>query len=173
MEVLLEILKLTIPPAIVFVTAYVLIRKFVDNEDRRAMIELQKINRNVTLPVRMQAYERTILYLERIDPNNLVMRVHKPGMSARLMHSEMIKAIREEFGHNMSQQIYLSNNAWEMVRNAKEEMIKLTNIAQQNTPNDADSIKMAEVVFEMVGKLDRLPTQIAMEYVKKEVHKLM
>jgi hypothetical protein len=173
METLLEIIKLTVPPLIVFFTAYMLLKRFLDNDQKKQLVELKKMNRGNMTPVRMQAYERLVLYLERIHPNNLVMRTHKAGMSARMLHGEMVRNIREEFGHNMSQQIYISNGAWEMSKNSKEECIKLLNIALQNIDDTADGIKLGAVIFELCGKLDKLPSEVAIEYVKVEVQKLM
>lgn len=172
MDHLITILMVTIPPVIVAVTAYLLIKRFLDSEEKRQLVELQKMNRGKITPLRMQAYERLVLYLERMHPSNLVMRTHQAGMSARLLHSEMLKSIRDEYGHNMSQQIYVSAEAWKMSNQAKEETIKLLNIAFQNVGDTADSIKLGEVVFELVAKVETLPSEIALEFTKKEVQKL-
>ncbi len=172
MEIFLEIIKLTVPPAIVFLTAYVLMKRFLDNEEKRQMLELKKLNDGNVMKSRFQAYERLVLFLDRIHPNNLLMRTHKSGMSARLLHSEMVRTIRDEYGHNMSQQIYVSNSAWEMASNSKEEIIKLLNITLQKVDSNADGVKFGEMLFELCGQLDKLPTEIAIDNVKLEVQKL-
>jgi hypothetical protein len=83
-----------------------------------------KSSKTVT-PIRLQAYERVALFLERINPNSLVMRMHKPGMSARQLQSDLLQIVRAEFEHNMAQQIYMSPAAWKAIRAAKEETIKI------------------------------------------------
>ncbi len=173
MEIVVDLLMIAIPTVVVFITAYLLIKKFLDSEHEKRSVELQKAHHAVVTPVKLQAYERVILYLERISPNSLVMRVHKTGMSAKLLQAELLKSIRTEYEHNMSQQIYVSHNAWEMLRNAKEEMSKFVNIAANQVKDDANGIVLCEVMFEMASKIEKMPTQIAIEYIKKEFRQLM
>jgi hypothetical protein len=127
MDISLQILLTVLPVLFVSVSTYYLIKGFFDNEDKRRKAELKMGNKELITPVRLQAYERVVLFLERITPNSLVMRVYKNGMSAKLMQAELIKSIRSEYEHNMSQQVYMSNQAWEVVKTAKEETVKLIN----------------------------------------------
>jgi len=87
MDQIIEILKISIPPLIVFEITYYMLKAFLDREKRMRAEELKILAKKDYFPVRMQAYERAILYLERIDPNNLIFRIHKPGMSANLLHA--------------------------------------------------------------------------------------
>jgi hypothetical protein len=171
METFLEILKITIPSVIVFLTAFFVIREFINNETKKIQIEVKKTQQNAITPVRLQAYERLILLLERISPNNLVMRVHKQGMSARLLQSELIKAIRSEYEHNISQQIYVSNASWEMVITSKEEMIKLINIATSKVNDNATGLDLSGMIFEISVQIENMPTQLAIDYLKREIRK--
>ena len=75
----------------------------------------------------MQAYERLVLFLERMNPDNLVLRCYEPTMDSKLLKDVMVQNIRNEFEHNLSQQLYISNEAWALIKNAKEEMISTIN----------------------------------------------
>ncbi|HTX89328.1 MAG TPA: hypothetical protein VMC08_10090 [Bacteroidales bacterium] len=125
----------------------------------------------VILPIRLQAYERTVLFLERITPANLVMRLHKPEMNAVQLQSALIKAIREEFDYNLSQQLYLSLHAWELVKNAKEEAIRLINTAAGKLEETAPSAELVRTIMELVVSANRLPVDRALEEIKKEIRK--
>ena len=171
MDVLINILQLTLPPAAVVITVYLMMKRYYGNEERRQLIELKKMNQATITPLRLQAYERIILYLERISPNNLVMRVYKPDMSARVFASEMTKTVREELDHNLSQQIYVSSQGWELVKNSKEEMIKMVNIASQNIKSDGSGLDLATELLRLESKVDSIPPLQASEYLKAELRK--
>ena len=84
MEEFLDILKYILPSLVVLAATLLVIKKFMDAEQRKHMYEIRKENQKVVTPLRLQAYERIVLLMERISPENLVLRVHKPGMSAKL-----------------------------------------------------------------------------------------
>src|SRR5437773_1527080 len=97
MDVPLQVLLTVIPVLFVSVTTYYLIKHFFESEIQRRKAELKMGNRELITPVRLQAYERVVLFLERISPNSLVMRVFKNGMSSKLLQQELIKSIRSEY----------------------------------------------------------------------------
>jgi hypothetical protein len=136
------------------------------------MLELKMANQNNSLPIRLQAYERIILLLERISPTSLVMRVSQPGMTAFELQTALIQNIRDEFEHNLAQQIYLSNTAWELARNGKEETIKLINIAASKLNESATAVELGSLIFELSARTDKLPLTSAIEYIKQEVRNL-
>ena len=94
METLSDILKITIPPLIVFFTAWVLLRNMIKNDQDKRRQELLLQNSRTVTPIKLQAYERIILFLERISLESLLVRVSSPGMSAQQLHSAMLNAIR-------------------------------------------------------------------------------
>jgi len=168
-QILFDLLKILLPSSIVFATAYFVVKHFLDTETKRRLAEIRLANQNVITPIRLQAYERVSIFLERIHPNSLVPRVHKQGMSARLLQSELTRVIRQEFDHNLSQQIYMSNHAWEMVKTAKEEITKLINIAASKLPDTATGAELSQMIIQISQQIDKMPTQVAVEYIKKEV----
>lgn len=163
------VLYITIPSVVVFLTAYLLIKKFFDAEHARSRAEMIKNNRKVIAPLQIQAYERVVLLLERISPGSLIMRVHQTGMSARLLQSELVKNIRQEYEHNMAQQIYISSEGWEMVKTAKEEAVRMVNICASKMKDDATGVDLSTMIFEIAGQMDRLPTEITIDFLKQEL----
>lgn len=170
MEAFIEILKITLPAAAVFLAVYFLVSRFFDNEQKRREHELKRATQNLITPQKIQAYERVVIFLERINPNNLVIRVNKHGMNSRQFHMELINAIKSEYEHNISQQIFVSHNSWELVKTAKEEIIKLINISATKVAADAPSNELAMMILNIVANMDKkMPNEIALEYIKKEI----
>ena len=137
MEILADILKITIPALIVFFTAWVLLRNMIKNDQDKRRQELILQNSRTVTPIKLQAYERIILFLERISLESLLVRVSSPDMTASQLHSALLSTIRSEFEHNLSQQIYMSQQAWEVVRNARSNMIKIINSEVEKMPAKA------------------------------------
>jgi len=169
MDVVLEILKYVLPALIVFFTTFYIIKKFFENEDKKRKVDIMVENQKTITPIKLQAYERLILFLERISAESLIMRVNKTTMSCRDLQTELLSNIRAEFEHNLSQQIYISSKAWEIIKNAKSNMVKLINQVSDNVDNKAPSIKLSQGILEKVIDIKKAPTFDAIEFLKKEV----
>ena len=168
MEYIFQILLVLIPSTAVFLTAYLLIRNYFQNERKQRSFEIKKEDRSTILPMRLQAYERCVLFLERISTGNLVLRVHKSHLTSKMLHTELVRTIREEFDHNITQQIYLSDTAWEQVKWAKEETIKLINLASEKVPEGSSGVELSKKIFEFASELSVQPSQEAIIYLRKE-----
>ena len=134
--------------------------------------ELKKQRQEYFLPSRVEAYQRAVLLMERIHPNSLVMRLHNPGLPAKALQAEFLKAIREEYDHNVAQQLFISPQGWKMVKNSKEETIKIINIAGNQMLATSTGIDLSAKIFEIVAEVGQLPTEIAVEYLKTELQQL-
>lgn len=167
-----EILKIILPAIVVLATAYLLIDKLLKNDESRRRFELHKNNLSATTPIRLRAYERLILVLERTNPNLLIINTVKPGMTNMELHTLLLSSIRQEFSHNLSQQIYVSNECWEYFRVAQESLLKLVNTcAVQCKPTENANI-LAERIIQVFSNSDETPTELAIEKLKDEVRSL-
>ena len=172
MNELLEILKYVLPLLVVFAMVYYMIKLFLDNEQRKRTTDIKMTGYKIITPIRLQAYERLVLFLERISPESLIMRVHKPELSALQLQTLLILNIREEFEHNLSQQVYISSQAWEIVRNAKEEIIKLINTAASKLNDNANAIELSQKIFELSLLSDKPLYKSALEFLKNEIRQV-
>jgi len=168
MEDILDIFKYVLPSVVTFLAAYFIIKAFLDREYKNKIMDLRMQNQQTITPIRLQAYERMVLFLERISITQLVSRVHKSGMSARLLQSELVKTIRNEYDHNLSQQVYITQQTWNSIKTAKEETIRAINIASTKVSDDAAGLDLVNVLFDLVTKVEKLPTDIALEQLKLE-----
>lgn len=152
---------------------YIIIKKFLERDLQLKVVEERNMRQKESLPLKLQAFERLILFLERISPNSLLVRVHRGGMSAIQLQAELVATIRAEFEHNLSQQIYVSDEAWEEVKDGKEEMIRIINNAFSHAGSNATGIQMSSQIFEQVLKMENVPTQKAVDFIKTEARKLL
>src|SRR4030043_48722 len=143
MELFMDILKITIPALLVLLTAWLLLRNMMKNDQDKRKQELILQNSRTVIPIKLQAYERIVLFLERISLESMLVRISSSGMGAAKLHSTLLTTIRSEFEHNLSQQIYMSPQAWEVVRNARSNMIKIINAEFEKTPAPATSMEFS------------------------------
>lgn len=172
MDEIIEILKFTIPAVVVLLAAYLVLRIFMKNEEKKRKFELAMSRKDSVLPIRLQAYERLILFLERISPESLVMRMNRPDVKTVDMQNELITTIRTEFEHNLSQQTYISSIAWDAIKNARTNMIKLINESASELKPDSSSIHLSRRILEKAMELPKSPVFEAIEILKKEVRDL-
>lgn len=172
METFLEILKYTLPALIVFFTAFFSLRQMINNERNTKKTELVLNNQKLMLPIRVQAYERMVLFLERISPQSMVLRVQKMEMSNQELQNTLLKTIRKEFEYNIAHQLYVSNKAWEMVKQAKENLTKEINQTALQVKSTGHSIQYSKLLLEKMLNNEKDPTRKAIQYLKSEMNEL-
>jgi hypothetical protein len=173
MEALTDILKITLPALIVFLTAWILLRNMIKNSEDKRRYEMMMHNSKTVTPIKLQAYERIVLFLERISLESLLVRVSSPDMNAQQLHSALLTTIRSEFEHNLSQQIYMSQQAWEVVRNARSNTIKIINSEAEKLKPEASGMLLSKQLLEKIMEMEKEPTRAAIDYVKAEITRLM
>ena len=164
------ILVSVLPSLIVAVSAFFIVKYFIENDQKKRVLELKFQSKNITTPVRLQAYERMALFLERIEPNQLLFRVNNPELTAAQMQAVLLSTIRSEYEHNMSQQIYISPEVWESIKRAKDNVVNAINIAAGKLPPEAMAIDLDSAIFQITA--EESPIAAAMKNLKKEIQTL-
>ena len=170
-ETLIQILFAVAPAIVVALLAYYFFNGFVQNEDGRRRFLLQKDAQADSLPIRLQAYERLTLFLERIKPGQLLVRIKPKGESKVHYEQLLIATIEQEFEHNLSQQIYMSDELWNVITSAKNGTIRILRQTVQR-----DDVKSAQEMREVIlGELvnQMAPSAVALEYLKKEIREVI
>ncbi|WP_242093336.1 hypothetical protein [Aestuariivivens sediminicola] len=165
-----DLFMFMIPSLVVGILAYYFFKEHTKNEDGRRRYLLKKDLEVTALPLRLQAYERMALYLERISPNKLLIRVVPASSNKEEYEALLIQAIEQEFEHNLAQQIYISEKCWSIISAAKNATIQLIRKASllKKTEN-AD--KLREVILtEMMER--RAPSDAALSFIKEEIRDL-
>lgn len=154
---------------------YCITKRYFDNQQKMQMLQMRVDEHReavkLVTPIRLQAYERMALFLERISPESLVLRCYQPGMDTKLLQGVMTKTIRDEWEHNLSQQVYISSEAWNHIRQAKDEMVGVINSAAITIPDDADPARLAGTIFATVASGSQ-PAAPALEFLKQEMRDL-
>ncbi|MGY6523178.1 MAG: DUF7935 family protein [Mongoliitalea sp.] len=169
MEYIADLLKIVLPAGLVIYGMYLTVMSFLNKEREKLLVDLKTQNTQTILPIRLQAGERLCLLLERITPNNLIRRVNNPTFSAADLHRQLLTEVREEFNHNLAQQVYFSDETWESVRRATESVVTLCNTALQDMPEDARGIDLAKRIFQLSLDQRSDAIQVALQNVKNEI----
>lgn len=169
MDALIEFIKILVPASIVLYGAYLLVRMFIQKELDVKKLEVRSRSIETVLPNRLQAYERMALYLERISPQNLLVRLSTSGMTSKEFHQLLLSEIRNEYNHNVAQQVYMSENVWNLIKNAKEDLILSINDAAGEMKMESTSLDLSRKIFEKAINKQVDPIAHALTELKKEI----
>jgi len=167
---LVEFILFLFPAIITGGVAYLFFKRHTKNEEGRRRYLIQKEAQKTALPLRLQAYERMALFLERVNPSNLLLRV-SPLSNDKSHYQQLLTAsIEQEFEHNLSQQIYISDECWNVIKTAKSTTIQIIRTTAANTDvKDAD--KLRELI--LTSLLEKAsPSETGMAFIKNEVSEL-
>lgn len=166
---ILQLFAYLMPAVVTGAVAFYFFRLHTRNEDGRRRFLLHKDSQKETLPVRLQAYERMALFLERIALNSLVVRVAPKTKSKSDYENLLIKQIETEFEHNLSQQIYMTDECWNIIKTAKNATIQIIRSAGMSQTDSPDKLR-EDILNQTMEK--QSPSQTALAFVKKEVSEL-
>jgi len=161
-----QLFAFALPSIITGAIAFYFFRMHTKNEDGRRRFLLHKDSQTTTLPIRLQAYERMALFLERISIPSLVVRVAPKTADKNAYEKLLIRTIENEFEHNLSQQIYLTDECWNIIKAAKSATIQMIRKAAMSETDSADKLR-EDVLTETMDKQN--PSATALAFVKKEI----
>lgn len=166
---LLDILKFTLSGLGVVWLAFYLIRPYLDRSENLQLVELKRTISSQTLPLRLQAYERLVLYVDRVNPANMLIRLNATAHSAAELHHLMVNEIRNEYQHNVTQQIYVSARAWAVVKRVKDDTLSIANNTIKGIGEDAAGLDFAKVILAHLSQLEENPYDIALNLIKQDM----
>jgi hypothetical protein len=169
MDALFELIKVLVPASVVLYAAYLLVRTFIHKEIELRKLEVRSRAIETVLPNRLQAYERMVLFLERMSPQNLLVRLNTSNMPSREFHQLLLSEIRNEYNHNVSQQVYIGQEVWELIKNAKEDLIVSINDAASEMNMESTSLDLSKKIFEKSINKQVDPLGHALVELKKEI----
>ena len=173
LSAILEIIKITIPALVVFFTVYYLMKQHLENDYRVKMLDFKQNQQNTTIPLRLQAYERLSLFCERISIPSLMLRVRSNEMSASDLRLSMMIAVQKEFEHNITQQVYVSDQLWQIVKIARDDVVNIINLVYAQVNPGSDAREYGQALFRFLEERQGVPLDKALEAIKKEASLLM
>lgn len=162
------ILGLTIPSVVVLVAMYLMFKQYFQHQTQIRVMDSRKERAQITLPLRLQAFERLILLCERIDLADLVLRLKTPGTSSNALRSALLLAIQQEYEHNLTQQLYVSEELWSILLAAKDKTMDLIAMAAVGLEPGANADDYASQLMNIASQETSLPSQIAKRAIKTE-----
>ena len=169
MELLSDFMKLIVPAGLVLYGMYLTVKLLLEREADRHRSEVKTRYTEAVVPVRLQAYERMVLFLERISPNNLLLRLGGSSTTVLEFQQRLLQEIRDEYNHNLSQQVYMSQAVWDQIQAAMNDVTTLINQASGDTRPDSPALDLSRRIFERIIEKDRLPTANALKALKEEI----
>lgn len=166
---IVELLKITLPALIVFGTVFYMLRQYFANQLNNKHLELQQSNSGELLSIKLQAYERLILFCDRISPQALIYRLRQKDMTVGGLKSALLIAVQQEYEHNMAQQIYVSDKLWEIISIAKSEVQNLVSKAAEGLNSDEPSSLLIDNLIKIQGAVHFEPNEKAKQAIKQEV----
>lgn len=168
MNEFLEITKYLAPLIVLLVAVLLILKHFSDKEKYKQKFETIQANNKLITPIRLQAYERIILLLERIKPDAMALRLQKSNLTAIQMQILMLGTVRKEFNHNLSQQLYITNETWQAIVNAKEQISRLINLTGTKMGKDSGSNEFTRALIETYNDFEKKPVENSLIILKQE-----
>jgi hypothetical protein len=169
MDAIIEFGKILIPASVVLYAAYLLVRSFLAKEIELKKLEIRGRTIETVLPLRLQAYERMCLFLERVSPQNLLVRLNVGSVPSKEFHQMLLSEIRNEYNHNISQQVFMTEPVWDSIKNAKEDLVMTINDAASEMNPDSTSLDLAKKIFERHINKPVDPVAHALSLLKQEI----
>ena len=170
---MLQILGYTIPSIVVFTTVWVVMHYYYKNEEKKRLIETNKQSRKEIIQTRLRAYERLSLLLERTEPEHLLADTDITNTDIISLQQRLLRTVRQEFDHNLSQQIYVSDDLWDKIIVARDEMGVFISTMAMEMPKDSTALDYAKVLITAYKQNGVTPHQNAMNLLKQEVRELL
>ncbi len=163
---ILQLFAFLLPAVVTGVVAFYFFRLHTNNEEGRRRYLLHRETQKNALPIRLQAYERMALFLERISITNLVVRVAPNNSDKNEYENLLIRTIEKEFEHNLSQQIYMSDECWNIIKAAKNATIQTIRKAAMSESDTSNKLR-EDILNSTMDK--QSPSATALAFVKKEI----
>ena len=157
---------------ITLVGTWYFIRKDLQHYFKAKTPVAEKADSGQLLTLRLQAYERMIVFIDRLNPSNLFLRLNEPGIAVHILHRLALQEIRTEFQHNVSQQLYINVESWNVLCRLKEDTIAMINHAVSLLPAEASGTDLSKKIVEHMVQLEQNPYELTVEIIKKDIHVL-
>jgi hypothetical protein len=167
-----NLISSTVSGLLVVLAAFYIARPYFDRFEKQQLIGLKQTFTKETLPLRLQAYERLLLFIDRTNPVNLLLRLNNQSFSAGELHYLVLAELKNEYQHNVTQQLYVSAASWEITKRVKNDTISLVNNAVKALPAEASGMEFSRLILEQISRLEDSPYEVAAALIRDEASQL-
>ena len=172
-DVLLEIIKITVPALIVFLTVHHILKTYLDKQYQLKILEYKQNNKSTTTPMRFQAYERLSLFCERISIPSLLLRLKEDEQTSAELRIKLLLTMQHEFEYNITQQVYVSDQLWQILKIAREDTMIIINNVAEHVDSKSSSSDLANALLRVLESQASSSLDKALLAIKKEATILM
>ena len=169
----MEILAYSIPALVVLAATWLVMHKLFNNEQEKRLWELKRLSQKEISPVRLRAYERLTLLLERTTPDRMLMEMNLQEMTIPQVQQQLLRTIRLEYDHNLSQQIYVSDEVWDKIIHARDEMGAFVTAMAAGMPEGSSTLDYAKTLITAYSTNGETPNSLALSALKEEAKTLL
>ena len=169
----MEILAYSIPALVVLSATWLVMHKLFNNEQEKRLWELKRLSQKEISPIRLRAYERLTLLLERTTPDRMLMEMNLQEMTIPQVQQQLLRTIRLEYDHNLSQQIYVSDEVWDKIIHARDEMGAFVTAMAAGMPEGSSTLDYAKTLITAYSTNGETPNSLALSALKEEAKTLL
>jgi hypothetical protein len=169
---LLDIVKFTMAGMGVVWIAFYMAKPYLERDDKIQLLEFRKSLNNQTMPLRLQAYERLVLFIERLNPSNSLIRLNATSYSAQELYALLLEDVRAEYQHNVTQQIYVSSRAWAVIKHIKDDTLGIVTKALKSLPENATGLDLSKTILGSLSQLEDNPYDVGCAMMRKDLEEL-
>lgn len=169
----MEILAYSIPALVVLAATWLVMHKLFNNEQEKRLWELKRLSQKEISPIRLRAYERLTLLLERTTPDRMLMEMNLQEMTIPQVQQQLLRTIRLEYDHNLSQQIYVSDEVWDKIIHARDEMGAFVTAMAAGMPEGSSTLDYAQTLITAYSTNGETPNSLALSALKEEAKTLL
>ncbi len=168
-----EFFKYCLPALCVLLATWLVMHKFYKSEAEKRLWELKRLSQKEISPLRMRAYERLSLLLERTTPEHMLLELNLGEMTILQVQQHLMRTIRMEYDHNLSQQIYVSEQVWDAIIASRDQMVAFINTMAQQMPPESTALDYAKVLITAYASNGETANQKAMQDLRTEARSLL
>ena len=169
----MEILAYSIPALVVLAATWLVMHKLFNNEQEKRLWELKRLSQREISPIRLRAYERLTLLLERTTPDRMLMEMNLQEMTIPQVQQQLLRTIRLEYDHNLSQQIYVSDEVWDKIIHARDEMGAFVTAMAAGMQEGSSTLDYAKTLITAYSTNGETPNSLALSALKEEAKTLL
>ena len=171
--IMIEVLKYCVPALCVLLATWIVMQKFYKSEAEKRLWELKRLAQKEISPLRMRAYERLALLLERTTPEHMLVELNLGEMTILQVQQHIMHTIRMEYDHNISQQIYVGEQVWNAIIESRDQMVAFINTMAQQMPPESNALDYAKVLITAYASNGETANQQAMQLLRAEARSLL
>jgi len=171
-QIITDVVVLGLGVFIALIAIYYVLKIDIQRFFNLKTIELNRESKAQILPLRLQAHERLIIFVDRINPANLLVRLHQQGIGVATLQAGILNEVRSEYQHNITQQLYVDSVTWNVVRKLKDDTITMVNNAVQGLPANTNGIELSKAILQHMASIDENPYELTIDLIKKDIQEL-